>query len=287
MGNSDGGISMITFDFDYYRPSTFQEATDTYEKLTRQGKTVIYYAGGTEIISRSRLNRMSYDAVIDIKAIPECNVLEFQGNQLVMGATVTLTSLCKANYFPLLSATCRRTADHTARDMITLGGNICGKTPYREAVLPLLLCDSDITVAGINGVRSLPLTQAFNSTLQLEEGEFLVQISLNQSYTSLPYSNIKKTKQESVDYPLVTLSSILMDGKIRLAFSGLCPFPFRSSAIEEYLNDVSVPLDTRIESALGLLPAPVLADALGSASYRSLVFKNALVETIEQLGGMV
>lgn len=278
---------MITFDFEYYRPESIQEAVDTFQTFTQKGKNPIYFAGGTEIISKARLNRMCFDAVIDIKAIPECNVLEFQENMLIMGSAVTLTSICEAGYFPLLSAVCRRTADHTARNMITLGGNICGQIPYREAVLPLLLCDADITVAGMNGIRSLQLNEAFNSKLELNAGEFLVHVALDNSFTAVPYASIKKTKQEKVDYPLVTVSSILKDSQVRLAVSGLCAFPFRSAAVESQLNNTSSALTQRIEGLLSMLPAPVLTDALGSSGYRSLVFKNAVQDAIEQMGGTI
>ena len=42
---------MITFDFDYYKPDSVEQAVKIFKDLSERGKTVIYYAGGTEIIS--------------------------------------------------------------------------------------------------------------------------------------------------------------------------------------------------------------------------------------------
>lgn len=45
---------------------------------------------------------------------------------MIFGAGVTLTELEDKNLFPLLSKSASEVADHTARNKITLGGNICG-----------------------------------------------------------------------------------------------------------------------------------------------------------------
>ena len=277
---------MISFDFDYYRPDSIKEAVDIYDNLAGQGKTAIYYAGGTEIISYARVNRIHFDAVIDIKNIPECNLFGFQNDKLVIGAAVTLTGISDSGYFPLLGECCRRSADHTARDKITLGGNICGRTPYKEAILPLLLSDSEVVIAGMDGLRSLPITQVFNGELQLGGGEFFVQIIIDRSYTAIPFASAKKTKQEKVDYPLVTIAMVKKDNRIRAAFSGLCSFPFRLTVIEDDLNNDSVVLGERINNIISHLPASIVDDVIGSAKYREFVLRNTLEEVWGILEGM-
>ena len=63
---------MVPFDFAYYRPQSIAEATALFAALERDGKRPLYYGGGTEIITLSRLNLVRTAAVIDIKSIPEC-----------------------------------------------------------------------------------------------------------------------------------------------------------------------------------------------------------------------
>jgi len=203
---------MITFDFDYYKPDSVEQAVKIFKDLSEQGKTVMYYAGGTEIISRARLNKIRFDAVIDIKGIPECNVLEFRNNKLVIGAAVTLTIISDSKLYPFLSAICRRSANHTARGKITIGGNICGKTPYKEAVLPLIFSESDVVIAGANGYRIQPIKQVFNNDLLLSKGEFLVQIMVDKKYTDLPYANSNKIKHERIahDYRMFIDRNVLI-----------------------------------------------------------------------------
>ena len=272
---------MISFDFEYYKPSTIIEAVKTFGSLSMQGKDPLYYSGGTEIISMARRDDIFTRAVIDIKGIPECNEFRVQTGKLVTGAALTLTQLEEANIFPLLGKAASKAADHTVRNKLTVGGNICGKIIFREAVLPFLLSDSQVVLAGKRGVRVVPINQAFNKTLQLEKGELLVQLLTETSYAHLPYISIKKTKLEKVDYPLVSIDALKKDNKIRIAFSGVCPFPFRSPKIEEDINNTQVPLELRISNAVSHLPAPISNNIEGSAEYREFVLRNTLSEIIK------
>jgi len=275
---------VITFDFDYYRPDTIEEAINVYKKITGQEKKAIYYAGGTEIVSMSRVNQLSFDSVIDIKAIPECNVIETKDDKLIIGSAVCLTRICDFGGYPLLGAVCRRIAEHTARDMITLGGNILGKIQYKEAILPLLLTDSKVTVAGTAGKSEKPIDRIFNEKPLLNAGELLVNIIIDKKYINNPYSHSKKTKQEKIDYPLVTIASVKNDDEIRIGFSGLCVYPFRLDIIFGNIDNTNP--ESEINNILNRVPAPIVNDILGSAEYREFVTRNLLIDLFNYYGGM-
>jgi CO/xanthine dehydrogenase FAD-binding subunit len=274
---------MIPFDFEYYRPDTLQEAVELYQDLSFSGLAPLYYGGGTEIISMARLNGLHTGAVIDLKAIPECNTFEVRDNQLTIGAAVTLTRIMESNLFPLLGKAGGRVADHTVRDKVTLGGNLCGKIIYREAALPLLLAESEVTIAGPGGARRAGIGEVFNQTLQLSPGELAVQFITDNSYTALPHRGIKKTSLDKIGYPLVTIAVLKKADHYRVAVSGLCAFPFRSAPVEEVLNDRNLPLETRVRNIPGFLPAPILSDIHGSPEYREFVFKNTLIKMLREL----
>ncbi|MCE5172326.1 FAD binding domain-containing protein [Paenibacillus profundus] len=274
---------MIPFNFEYYKPSSVQMAVELFQSLHKQGKKPMYYSGGTEIITWARANSIQPGSVIDLKFIPECNVIEMQKDKLVIGACVTLSVLSAANPFPLLTETAQGAADQTARNKITLGGNICGKIYYREAVLPLLLANSRMVIAGIQGIRETSIHNVFLQQLRLENGEFLVQILTDRGYLSLPFVHYKKRQIGNVGYPLVTVAAIKKDKQIHTAYSGVCSFPFRSLVMEQALNDSSIPLAARIEQAIGKLPAPLLDNAEGSASFRKFVLKQTMADAVQIL----
>ncbi|WP_053362858.1 FAD binding domain-containing protein [Bacillus sp. FJAT-27251] len=274
---------MIPFDFDYYRPNSLQDAGMLFQTLRKEEKKPKFFSGGTEIITLGRLMLEHTDAVIDIKSIPECRVMEFAEDHLVLGAALSLTEIEAANPFPLLTKTASEVADHTARNKITLGGNICGRIFYREAVLPFLLSDSHAVIAGRQGYKVVPINEVFQQQLQLDEGEFLVQMITEKQYLSAPSVSIKRRRQWNTGYPLVTVAAMQAENGIRLAFSGICPFPFRSEEMEREINKSGASPLERVEKAVAMLPGPILNDSEGSADYRIFVVRNTLLDIIDYL----
>lgn len=275
---------MIPYEFAYFRPETTDEAAKIFWRLDQEGKSPLFYGGGTEILTEGRLNNVHTGAVIDVKSIPECRMLQKRGGRVEFGAGRTLAEIAEANLWPLLSSNIGRIADHTTRCKITLGGNLAGTIQYREAALPFLLVDTEAEVMGPDGIRSVPFSDLFDRQLKLEPGEFLIKLNVPEAETRLPGANRKRTRLDWVDYPLVTVTALSRDGEIRAAFSGLCSFPFRSRSMEEALNQKR-PLNDRIEAAVDRIPAPVLDDVHGSAEWRKFVLKNSLAEIIEELEG--
>ncbi len=277
---------MIPFTFDYYRPDTITEAVRAYKELEEAGRFPIYYSGGSEIISMARVNNIHTKAVIDLKAIPECTVFENNANELVMGSAVTLSAISEANYYPLLTKACGRIADHTMQCKITLGGNICGTIRYKEALLPLLLSDVSVIIASGNKLATIPIHEIYNHRLNLKKGDFIVQFIIKNKYLSLPYFHIKKTKNEKIDYPALTLAAILDEGRVRLAFSGLCAFPFQSPKIDTAWNQEGLAADAKIHEMINHLPGPVLNDVYGSDTYRLFVLKTTMLNLEKELEKM-
>src|SRR5699024_4120102 len=146
-------------DFEYHRAYSVAEAIDLFARLRAEAKAPLFYSGGTEILTlmREQTQYIGTKAVIDLKSVPECRHNGFDDdNNLVIGSCVTLAEIEEMTAFPLFGQNCSRIADHTSREKITVGGNICGRIIYREAVLPLLLTDCDVLIADDTGVRRKP-----------------------------------------------------------------------------------------------------------------------------------
>ncbi|HJV30893.1 MAG TPA: FAD binding domain-containing protein [Bacillales bacterium] len=275
---------MIPFDFDYVKPMTLKEAIEHFQIYAQQGKTPMFFSGGTELITLGRIDMAFADAVIDIKDIPECKVMEAGEDYIVLGSALSLTKIEEANLFPLLTKTASEVADHTARGKITLGGNICAQIFYRETVLPFLLAESKIVIAGPDGMRLVPINDVFHEHLRLNSGELLVQIATERKYTEAPFFSMKRRQQWKNGYPLVTLAGLKFDGQIRIAISGVCPFPFRSIEAELLLNNQQIPIEERVERLIEVLPGPILDDVEGSSDYRLFVLKNLLMDVLNEGG---
>lgn len=273
---------MISYNFEYYRPTSVQEAVQLYQTLKKQNKKPVYFSGGTEIITLGRVNDLITDAVIDIKEIPECNTYREEKGVLILGAALTLTKIRDVALFPFLEKVISEIADNTARNKITLGGNMCANIMYREALLPLFLTESQVVIAMENGeLIEKPIGKFFDQKLKLKEGEFLVQIKTDRKAIQYPYFTTKRRRQWGVGYPLLTTSALLVEEKIKIAFSGLCSFPFRNKQMENSLNNEDFSVEERIEQCIQYIPGKVLNDVNGSAEYRIFVFKKTLQEVLQ------
>ncbi|AKA67909.1 FAD binding domain-containing protein [Clostridium scatologenes] len=274
---------MIPFDFEYYKPETVEEALNLYLQLDSERKKPLYYAGGSEIISMARAYNVYTEAVIDIKGIPECNIQELRDNELIIGSAVTLTQIAEANLFPLLGLTVQRIADHTMQDKITLGGNICGTIIYKEAILPLLISNSKVIIATQNGIKQVLLKDVFDKRINLNHEEFIVSIIVDSRFLSLPYLHVKRTKSDKIDYPLITTTAIKDNNRINIAFSGVCNYPFRSILLENYLNDINLERNIKINNIINNIPDQILSDLSGSSDFRKFMLQKILTEVLEKL----
>lgn len=274
---------MIPFDFEYYKPLTISEAVQIYHTISERGQKAIYISGGTEFITFARLNKITTDAIIDIKGIPECLVLEIQGNELVIGAAVALNKISESGLFPLLGETVKKVADHTSRNKITIGGNLFSQLKHREGILPLLLSDAKVKIVGKEDEEILPLKELFNNKMELKNGNFLVQIMVDMEYLDCPFINFKKTRLSKIGYPIASVSALKKDNHIRVAISGVCEYPFRSAELEDVLNDDNLSVEGQITEAIKKLPSRIVNDFEGSAEYRQFVLGNILEDVIESL----
>jgi CO/xanthine dehydrogenase FAD-binding subunit len=276
---------MISFDFDYYQADNAEEAVEKYIELKEKNKNVAYYNGGTEIVTYARKDKMNFDALIDIKNIPACNEFEDSGDKIIIGASITLNEIAEKNYFPLLSRSSEVVADHTTRNHITLGGNLLGRLPFKEPLLPLLVAEAEVTTFNQDGYRTRPITEVFDKRMVLDKEEILLQITVDKSKTELPYFQTRKVKQSEIDYPILHIAALKEDEEIKFALSSLCPFPFRSENIEEILNDSSLSKADKIDEVVENLPVPINSNLRGGKEYKEMLFRNSLQACLDSLGG--
>ncbi|MBL3539370.1 FAD binding domain-containing protein [Aminivibrio sp.] len=260
---------MIARDFDYILPESLEEARDAWREEKQAGKNPAYYGGGTEIVALARSGAFSPDCVIDLKGVPECRALGCFGGRLVFGAACSLTDAVERGGFPLLSAVARTVADKTVRNRLSLGGNVCGALPYREAVLPFLCAAGVALVFGSEGLREEALETAFDRRLKLGEGEFLVALVVDERFASLPFASSRKVRGGRVDYPLCSGAAVRDGETVDIALSGVFDYPVALSAAA-----VTPP-----EKVAESLPHRVREDALAGAGYR----KALLVQVLEDI----
>jgi len=276
---------MIPFNFDYYRPESAEEAADLYRQLAEAGKEPLYYAGGTEIVTFCRQQIIKTGALIDLKEIPETNIYEPDGDRLNLGSSVTLSALSDRDDYPLLARVARKIADRTVRNRLNLGGNICGRLPYREVILPLLLAEAEVNLNGPDGTRNVSLAELFDKRIRLKEGEILVSLSVDQDILKQEGWQKRREYHGPVGYPLTHLIGAWKEDKLIMAVSGLCAFPFRSENLEQLINDKGLTSQEKVKQSSDLLPGPVRGDEMASKEYREAMWQKDLLQMLDEMEG--
>jgi xanthine dehydrogenase molybdenum-binding subunit len=124
--------------------------------------------------------------------------------------------------------------------------------------------------------REAPICEALNTGEGLKPGELIVKVSLEGELASLPHAHIKKVQIEKIGYPLISVSTVLCQGFVRFAVSGLCSYPVR-------LRDI--PLETcnieeEVFKSLKNVTMPILDDYAGSAAYRKFILEKTIQKIV-------
>lgn len=127
-----------------------------------------------------------------------------------------------------------------------------------------------------SGLREVPLLQVFDGRLNLNRGDLLVQILIDKNVLNLPYTHVKKTKIEKIDYPLISMAAIKRGNMIAAAVSGISDYPLLLPG--DAVNNFGIPENERIINVIGTVEGQVISDLSGSKEYRLFVLKNVLAQ---------
>jgi CO/xanthine dehydrogenase FAD-binding subunit len=276
---------MIFHDIEFFRPHSIDEAVAAYRECSDAAMDPEYFAGGTELVTMARDGKVSAGAFIDLKAVPETRQLGPDNGELHVGSSLRLNDIAANLGVPLAARCIDNLADHTVRNSITLGGNIAGRLPYREAMLPFLLADASAVVAGIGesggaASRRLPLRELFDKRLRLSPGEFLLSLSIPEEFSKTPFWYKRWVRSARVDYPIVTLACVASGDSLLFASSGSFAYPVWGSIPLPDLGGNQT--EAVLESFLDGL-GEFRRDARASAEYRRAMMSQGLFDAFHAL----
>ena len=166
-------------DFEYEAPGTIDQAVALLSAESGSAKPL---AGGTDLIDHVRTGRLEPDVLVDIKSIPELNVLELSETGLRVGAAVP----CYKIYgnadidksFSALTDSCRIIGGIQIQSRASVGGNLCNSGPAADSIPALIAFDATCVITGANGTRKVPVVEFCTAPGKnvLQAGELLVEL---------------------------------------------------------------------------------------------------------------
>ncbi|MEE8436417.1 MAG: xanthine dehydrogenase family protein subunit M [bacterium] len=161
-------------------PTSLDEALSL---LSGAGDGAGVLSGGTDLIIQYREGLRDIGQMVDIKKIPELNVLEFDPvTGLRLGAAVSCALLGEfapaREIYPGLVEGAELIGSTQIQNRATVGGNLCNGSPAADSVCSLMVLNAVCIVAGSGGKREVPAVEFMTGPGQtaLQAGELLVEI---------------------------------------------------------------------------------------------------------------
>ncbi len=268
-------------DFSYIAAKTIPEAVAL---LDEKGESARILAGGTDLIVQVREARRDVDLMIDVKSIPEVNVLNYNDNAgLTLGAAVECykiyadDAICNA-YPGLIDAT-QIIGGTAIQGRAAVGGNLCNASPAADGIPPLIVLKASCVIAGPNGEREVPVEQFCTAPGQtvLGKGEMLVSIKIPVPESNSSSFYLRFIPRNEMDIAVVGAgASVVLDAakqtivSARIALAAVAPTPLFAEEASALLAGQEVSdeaIDAAAEAAKAI--ARPISDMRGTAEQRT------------------
>ncbi len=118
-------------------------------------------AGGTDLIIQMDNEMIEPDLIVDIKKIPQTQVIEQADGGYRVGAAVSGMELVEHQGFcdtwPGVIDGVKLIGSIQVKGRATMGGNLCNASPAADSVPALIVANALATIAGPDGTRTVPV----------------------------------------------------------------------------------------------------------------------------------
>ena len=266
--------------FDYVRAKSVSEAVSLLKEKNDQARVL---AGGTDLIVQVREGRRKLQLLVDIKGIPEVNVLNLDaGTGLHLGAAVPCYRInaqpaIREAYPGLIDAT-SLIGGTAIQGRAAVGGNLCNASPAADAIPVLIALSAICVVTGPNGTREAPVEKfctAPGRTI-LGSGEFLLAVKIPQPPKNASSFYLRFIPRNEMDIAVVGVgaSVVLNDEKTafvsaRIGLGAVAPTPLFAEEAGNLLAGKTISdevIDAAAEAAKAI--ARPITDMRGTAEQR-------------------
>lgn len=281
--------------FDYYQPTTLEEAFELMEKLEGRAR---YIAGGTDVLIRIKQKALEPDALISLRGIDGLKGIA-RDPALSLGSMTLLRDLEKNRIilrdYPALSEAVRVLANPQVRNVATIGGNLVNAAPSADCAPPLLVMAAKLRIDGPKGSREVPIEEFFTGPGQncLDPDEVLTEIRIpkNGDKAGMAFLKIGRVVQDIAVANAAAL--IAMDDHVchvcRIAVGAVAPVSLRLKNIENIIvgQKVTEDLLMHVGEMVEKEVSPI-TDVRSTEEYRRVVsgvlVKRAILRAVENMG---
>ena len=230
-------------DFDYYSPTTVEEACAILANLGSDAKVL---AGGTDVLSKMKNELIAPKALVSLKKIQNLNEIAYVPEKgVVIGARATHNDLVNSALLqqkvPSIPEAAHTMANNQVRNRGTIGGNLVNAVPSADLPPILIALGAHVTLVGRYGTRILPLEEFFvgPNRSAIEPDEVLTEITIpDQRTTGSAYFKFGLRRSGALAVVGVAASVVAVKTHVeeaRIVLGAVGPVPMRAKKAEELL----------------------------------------------------
>lgn len=239
--------------------------------------------GGTDLIIQYRAGRKDLGHMVDVKNIPELNVLEYDNAKgLRLGAAVSCMSLGElktaVQKYPGLVEGAELIGSTQIQSRATVGGNVCNGSPAADSICGLIVLNAVCVVRGPKGTREVAAADFMTGPGKtvLQPGELLVEMRIPPPAPKTSSAYLRFIPRNEMDIAVAGAASsitLAADGETvadaRIAIGAVGPTPIVVEAAAQALvgktiNEASLTAAAKASEAA----AKPISDVRGPADYR-------------------
>jgi aerobic carbon-monoxide dehydrogenase medium subunit len=268
---------MIPPSFEYYAPTTAEEAIGLLQQLGPEAKIL---SGGMSLIPLMRLRLAAPRYLIDINRIAGlAEIKETDGflriGALAREAELERSALVRSKY-PILVETAAVIGDPLVRNRATVGGNLAHADPANDHPGTMLALAAEVVATGPTGERRIPITNFFTGffATALDPDEILMEIRVPIPPPRSGGAYVKLERKVG-DFATAGVAAQLTLGRddvcdqVRIGLTNVGSMPIEAQQAEEVMRGKRIePEVVRRAAQLAAEASDPSADLRGSVEYK-------------------
>jgi carbon-monoxide dehydrogenase medium subunit len=268
---------MIPPSFEYYAPTTAEEAIGLLQQLGPEAKII---SGGMSLIPLMRLRLAAPRYLIDINRIAGlAEIKETDGflriGALAREAELERSALVRSKY-PILMETAAVIGDPLVRNRATIGGNLAHADPANDHPATMLALAAEVVATGPTGERRIPIMSFFTGffATALEPDEILTEIRIPIPPPRSGGAYVKLERKVG-DFATAGVAAQLTLGRddvcdqVRIGLTNVGSMPIEAQQAEEVMRGKRIaPEVVRRAAQLAAEASDPSADLRGSVEYK-------------------
>ena len=219
------------------RPTSLDEALDA----LAHAPDAHLLAGGTDFMVEVNFGRRRPDRIVALRRVAELRGWTTDDGAFDLGAMVTYTQIERelAGALPALAAASRTVGSPQIRNAGTIGGNIGTASPAGDALPLLTALDAHVVCAGIDGGRTLPLTEYITGPKQTDRrpGELVTRVRFERVRGPQHFLKIGPRNAMAISVACLALVLDVEHRQVRVGLGSAGPRPARPTEAEQFAAD--------------------------------------------------